>query len=78
MKFVAYLIGILSIPIYFAVLVYLFIGLLAALVKLSDVFGVDLKFVFEVVAILSFPATVTLSPWFGYRTTRFLLRRLVL
>jgi hypothetical protein len=67
MKFVAYLVGILSIPIYYVVLAYLFTGLVLALFELSKSFGE--------MAILILPATVTLSLWFGYLTTRFLLRR---
>jgi hypothetical protein len=67
MKFVACLVGILSIPIYYVVLAYLLTGLFLALVQLSQVFGV--------MGILILPATVALSLWFGYLTTRFLLRR---
>jgi hypothetical protein len=61
MKFVAYLVGILSIPIYYVVLAYLFTGLVLALFELSASFGV--------LAILILPATVTLSLWFGYLTS---------
>jgi len=68
MKFVAYLVGILSIPIYYVVLAYLLTGFVLALHKLSEVLGV-----FGVALIV--PATVGLSLWFGYRTSRFLLRR---
>jgi hypothetical protein len=74
MKFVAYLVGILSIPIYYVVLAYLFTGLVLALVELSEFFRV----VFGVIGVfLILPVSVTLSLWFGHLTTRFLLRRLV-
>ena len=73
MKFAAYLVGILSVPIYYIVLAYLLTGLVLALHKLSEFFGVD---VFGVLGIwLILPAAVTLSLWCGHRTTRFLLRR---
>jgi len=68
MKFVAYLVGILSIPIYYVVLAYLFTGFVLALVELSEFFGVMGIW-------LILPVTVTLSLWFGHLTTRFFLRR---
>jgi hypothetical protein len=68
MKFVAYLVGILSIPIYYVVLAYLFAGLVLALVQLSACFGVMGIW-------LVLPVSVALSLWFGHLTTRFLLRR---
>ena len=68
MKFVAYLVGILSIPIYYVVLAYLFTGFVLALVELSEFFGVMGIW-------LILPVTVTLSLWCGHRTTWFLLRR---
>jgi hypothetical protein len=68
MKFVAYLVGILSIPIYYVVLAYLFTGLALALVQLSEFFG-------GMGVFLILPVSVTLSLWFGHLTTRFLLRR---
>ena len=74
MKFVAYLVGILSIPICYVVLAYPSLGLFVALIKLSEFFGGGIWLVLPVSLILSF-ITITLSLWFGYRTTRFLLRR---
>ncbi len=68
MKFVAYLVGILSIPIYYVVLAYLFAGLVLALIELSELFGVMGIW-------LILPVSVTLSLWFGHLTTRFLLGR---
>jgi len=74
MKFAAYLVGILSVPIYYIVLAYLFTGLVLALHKLSEFFGVDVFF--GVLGIwLILPGAVTLSLWCGHRTTWFLLRR---
>jgi hypothetical protein len=40
MKCVAYLVGILLVPVYYVVFAYLFTGLVLALVKLSEFFGV--------------------------------------
>jgi hypothetical protein len=68
MKFVAYLVGILSIPIYYVVFAYLFTGLALALVELSQFFG-------AMGIWLILPVSVTLSLWFDHLTTRFLLRR---
>jgi fatty acid desaturase len=69
MKFAAYLVGMLSVPIYYIVLAYLLTGLALALHKLSEVFGGVLMIW------LILPAAVTLSLWCGHQTTRFLLRR---
>ena len=68
MKFVANLVGILSIPIYYVALAYLFTRLILVLAKLSENFGVMGLW-------LILPVTVTLSLWFGHLTTRLLLRR---
>jgi hypothetical protein len=74
-KVVANLIGILSIPIYYVVLVYLFGGVFLALTRLSDFFGRDPWFLGGMGLWFILPVGVTLSIWFGHTTCRFLLRR---
>jgi hypothetical protein len=75
MKFAANLVGILSIPIYYAVLSFLFSGLLLALDRLSLFFRVDPWFLGGVGLWCIPPVGVTLSIWLGHTTCRFLLRR---
>jgi hypothetical protein len=75
MKFVANLVGILSIPIYYAVLSFSFSGLFLALDRLSLFFGVGSWFLGGVGLWFILPVGVTLSIWLAHTTHRFLLRR---
>ena len=75
MKFVAKLVGILSIPIYYVVLLYLFAGLFLAFDGLSAFFGVKLWLLAPMGWFFALPVGVTLSIWFGHMTCRFILRR---
>jgi hypothetical protein len=74
-KFEANLVGILSIPIYYAVVVFLFRGLFLALDRLSEFFEVDLWFLGVMGLWFILPVGVTLSIWLGHTSCRFLLRR---
>ena len=74
MKFVANLVGILSIPIYYIVLSFLFSGLFLGFARLSAFLGVEPWFIGGVGLWFILPVGVTLSLWFGHLTTRFLLR----
>jgi hypothetical protein len=75
MKFVANLVGILSIPLYCAVLSFLFSGLFLTLDRLSLFFGIDSWFLGGVGLWFILPVGVTLSIWLRHTTCRFLLRR---
>jgi hypothetical protein len=75
MKFVANLVGILSIPIYYVVLSFLFAGLFLAFARLSVFFGVGPWLLHGVGLWFILPVGVTLSIWLGHTTCRFLLRR---
>jgi hypothetical protein len=74
MKFVANLIGILSMPIYYFVLAWLFSGLFLAFVQLAAFLAVGQSFLVMGLWFV-IPVSVTLSLWFGHLTYRFLLRR---
>ncbi len=74
MKFVAILVGILSIPIYYVVFAYLITGLFLAFAGLSAFLGME-PFLSQVAAFFVLPVTVTLSILLGLTTSRFLLRR---
>lgn len=72
MKFVPNLVGILSIPVYYIGLSFLFGGLFLAFARLSAFLGVEPWFLGGVGLWFILPVTVTLSLWFGHLTTRFL------
>jgi hypothetical protein len=75
MKSVANLVGILSIPIYYAIVSFLFSGLFLALDRLSLFLGVDPWFIGGMGFWFILFVGVTLSIWLGHTTCRFLLRR---
>jgi Sec-independent protein secretion pathway component TatC len=75
MKFVANLVGILSIPIYYVVLSFLFSGSFLAFARLSEFFGVEPWFLTGAGLWFVLPVGLTLSIWLGHTTYRFLRRR---
>jgi hypothetical protein len=75
MKFVANLVGILSIAIYYVVLSFLLSGFFLAFARVSAFFGVEPWFLTGVGLWFVLPVGFTLSIWLGHTTYRFLLRR---
>lgn len=76
MKFVANLVGRLSIPIYYLLLAYLFSAPFFACIELSELFfAVTPWFLGPAGWFFVLPVGVTLSIWLGHMTCRFLLRK---